>query len=82
MIATSAPPAPAGEFLDTRQVEQFAKLSYATLRRRHKEGHDTGLRRCGRRVLFHKPTLLVYLLSSCDFRPRPEGGTGWLHPIA
>ena len=62
MIATSAPPAPAGEFLDTRQVEQFARLSYATLKRRHREGHDTGLRKRGRRVLFHVPTLTQFLL--------------------
>ena len=62
MIATSAPPAPAGEFLDTRQVEQFARVSYATLKRRHREGHDTGLRKRGRRVLFHTPTLIQFLL--------------------
>ena len=53
---------PAGEFLDTRQVEQFARLSYATLKRRHQEGHDTGLRKRGRRVLFHVPTLTTFLL--------------------
>ena len=62
MIATSAPPAQAGEFLDTRQVEQFSKLSYATLKRRHQEGHDTGLRKRGRRVVFHTPTLIQFLL--------------------
>ena len=64
MIATSAPPAPAVEFLDTRQVEQFARLSYATLKRRHQEGHDTGLRKRGRRVLFHVPTLIQFLLGA------------------
>ena len=62
MIATSAPPAPAGEFLDTRQVEQFTRVSYATLKRRHQEGHDTGLLKRGRRVLFHTPTLIQFLL--------------------
>ena len=64
MIATSAPPHPAGEFLDTRQVEQFARVSYATLKRRHREGHDTGLRKRGRRVLFHAPTLKAFLLGA------------------
>ena len=62
MIATSAPPAPAGEFLDTRQVEHFARVSYATLKRRHQEGHDTGLRKRGRRVVFHTATLIQFLL--------------------
>ena len=64
MIAPSAPPAPVGEFLDTRQVEQFARLSYATLKRRHQEGHDTGLRKRGRRVVFHAPTLTKFLLGT------------------
>lgn len=62
MFATSAPVAPPGAFLDTREVEQFAKQSYATLKRRHKEGHDTGLRKRGRRVVFHVETLRKYLL--------------------
>ena len=62
MIATSAPVSSPGEFLSTREVERFAKQSYATLKRRHKEGHDTGLRKRGRRVLFHVPTLTKYLL--------------------
>ena len=62
MIATSAPvTSPAAEFLDTREVERFAKQSYATLKRRHREGHDTGLRKRGRRVLFHVPTLTKFL---------------------
>ena len=62
MIATSAPVSPPpGEFLDTREVEAFARQSYATLKRRHKEGHDTGLRKRGRRVLFHVPTLTRFL---------------------
>lgn len=63
MIATSAPVSSSpGEFLDTRQVEQFARQSYATLKRRHREGHDTGLRKRGRRVVFHVPTLTKFLL--------------------
>jgi len=63
MIATSAPVSPPpAEFLDTREVERFARLSYATLKRRHKEGHDTGLRKRGRRVVFHVPTLTKFLL--------------------
>jgi len=62
MIATSALVSPpAAEFLDTREVEQFAKQSYATLKRRHREGNDTGLRKRGRRVLFHVPTLTKFL---------------------
>lgn len=62
MIATSAPVSSPTEFLDTREVERFAKQSYATLKRRHKEGHDTGLRKRGRRVVFHVPTLTKFLL--------------------
>ena len=63
MIATSAPVSPSpAEFLDTREVERFACQSYATLKRRHKEGHDTGLRKRGRRVVFHVPTLTKFLL--------------------
>jgi hypothetical protein len=54
-------PAPNGEFLDTREAEQFARQSYATLKRRHREGHDTGLRKRGRRVLFHVATLRKFL---------------------
>ncbi len=54
-------PVPNGEFLDTREVEQFARQSYATLKRRHREGHDTGLRKRGRRVLFHVDTLRKFL---------------------
>lgn len=52
------------EFLDTKQVEQFARQSYATLKRRHREGADTGLRKHGKRVVFHLPTLRAYLSSS------------------
>ena len=63
MIATSAPvSSPPGEFLDTREVERFARQSYITLKRRHREGHDTGLRKRGRRVVFHVPTLTKFLL--------------------
>ncbi len=54
-------PATTGEFLSPREVEQFAKMSYATLKRRHKEGHDTGLRKRGRRVVFHVATLRQFL---------------------
>jgi len=61
MIATIPPASLTPEFLDTREVEQFARLSYATLKRRHREGHDTGLRKRGRRVLFHVPTLTKFL---------------------
>lgn len=64
MIATPAPAVPAAEFLDTREVERFARLSYATLKRRHQEGHDTGLRKRGRRVVFHVPTLTKFLLGA------------------
>ncbi len=62
MIATPVPAVPAAEFLDTREVEQFARLSYTTLKRRHQEGHDTGLRKRGRRVVFHTATLIQFLL--------------------
>ena len=64
MIATSAPAATAAEFLDTREVEQFARFSYTTPKRRHHEGHDTGLRKRGRRVVFHVPTLTRFLLGA------------------
>lgn len=62
MNATSDTASPSAEFLDTREVERFARLSYATLKRRHHEGHDTGLRKRGRRVLFHVPTLTKFLV--------------------
>ena len=62
MNTTSATGCPTVEFLDTRQVEQFARLSYATLKRRHREGDGTGLRKRGRRVVFHVPTLTKFLL--------------------
>ena len=62
MIAVSVPPISTVEFLDTREVEKFAKQSYITLKRRHREGHDTGLCKRGRRVLFHVPTLTKFLL--------------------
>ena len=52
---------PQVEFLDTRQVEAFARQSYATLKRRQREGHDTGLRKHGRRVVFHVDTLRRFL---------------------
>lgn len=61
MMATSAPVSPPDEFLDTREVERFAKQSYATLKRRQREGHNTGLRKRGRRVLFHVETLRRFL---------------------
>ena len=64
MFATPGPPAIATEFLDTREVEQFARISYTTLKRRHQEGHDTGLRKRGRRVVFHVPTLTTFLLGA------------------
>ena len=61
MISTSASVSPPDEFLDTREVERFAKQSYATLKRRQREGHDTGLRKRGRRVVFHVETLRRFL---------------------
>ena len=69
MNPTSATASPTVEFLDTRQVEQFARLSYATLKRRHREGGDTGLRKRGRRVLFHVPTLTKFLLGESTQSP-------------
>ena len=69
MNPTSATVTPAVVFLDTRQVEQFARLSYATLKRRHREGSDTGLRKRGRRVLFHVPTLTKFLLGESAQSP-------------
>ena len=62
MNALPVTSAPTLDFLTTREVEVFSKQSYATLKRRHREGHDTGLRKRGRRVLFHVPTLVEFLL--------------------
>lgn len=62
MVATSAPVPSPSEFFDTRQAEDFARQSYQTLKRRHREGHDTGLRKHGRRVVFHVETLRKFLL--------------------
>lgn len=81
MTATPAPAATAAEFLDTREVEQFARLSYATLKRRHQEGHDTGLRKRGRRVVFHVPTLIKFLLGGPRSIPAQSQRWGWWHPL-
>ena len=74
MNAMSATVTPAVEFLDTCQVEQYARLSYATLKRRHREGYDTGLRKRGRRVLFHIPTLTKFLLGESVQSPMQDTG--------
>ena len=62
MDSVFAPRVKEDEFLNTREVEVFAKQCYQTLKKRHSEGHDTGLRKRGRRVVFHVPTLRKFLL--------------------
>jgi hypothetical protein len=49
------------EFITAIEAEAFSTLSLKTLQRRQKEGCDTGLRKHGRRVLFHVDTLRKFL---------------------
>lgn len=52
------------EFLSRREAERFSKMSYATLRRRHREGVEVGLRRRYGRVIFDKAALRAFLSQS------------------
>ena len=52
------------EFLNRREAERFSKMSYATLRRRHQEGVEVGLRRRFGRVIFDKAALRAFLSQS------------------
>ena len=61
MTATPTQVLPPAEFFRVPQAVQLAQQSYSTLRRRHLAGHDTGLRKHGRIVLFHVETLKRYL---------------------
>ena len=60
---TATPAQPPTEFLRIPQAEQLAQQSYATLRRRQLAGHDTGLRKKGRVVLFDAQALRRFLAS-------------------
>lgn len=60
MPPASTPP-PTAEYIDSKQVPVFSTLSLKTLQRRQKEGHDTGLRKHGRRIVFHVETLRKFL---------------------
>lgn len=61
---TKEPITPAAEFIDAKQVQPFSTFSLKTLQRRQKEGHDTGLRKHGRRIVFHVETLRKFLNST------------------
>ena len=64
MFTPSVPVTPLPvEYLDTRQAADFARRSYATLKRLHGPDRDTGMRKHGRRVVFHLETLRKFLAS-------------------
>lgn len=67
-MTADTPHTPTTEFIDSKQVETFSTLSLKTLQRRQKEGHDTGLRKHGRRIVFHLETLRKFLNSTCVTR--------------
>ena len=47
--------------LDAREAVAVSKLSLTTLKRRHRAGHQVGLRRNGRRLHFVRAELIAYL---------------------
>ena len=63
---TDTPTTQEPEFGDTRQAEEFSRLSLPTLKRRQAAGADVGLRKSGRRIIFHMPTLRKYLLAQVE----------------
>jgi hypothetical protein len=54
-------PDPSAEFVTALEAERLSTLSLKTLQRRQADGHDTGLRKHGRRIVFHVPTLRQFL---------------------
>ena len=62
-MTTPPPHTPPDEFVRVPEAEKIAKQSYSTLLRRARAGHDVGIRRRGRIVLVHVPTLVEFLRS-------------------
>jgi hypothetical protein len=56
-----SPPLPSAEFITGAEAEKYSTLSLKTLQRRQANGCDTGLRKHGRRIVFHVETLRKFL---------------------
>ena len=61
---TTLPSDPPSEFLTPKEAAAFAKCSTRTLERHHAEGKEVGLRKIGRRTVYHRGTLAQFLASS------------------
>lgn len=69
MVDQHPPPSdPQPEFGSTREAVRSSGLSLSTLKRRQASGVDVGLRKSGRRLLVHLPTLRACLLAQRSSR--------------